>query len=65
MRSELTCQELVELVTDYFENELDPSDRARFERHVVACSGCTNYVRQMRQTIDLVATTRPHTDESV
>jgi anti-sigma factor RsiW len=63
--NELTCQELVELVTDYFENALDRDDRDRFERHVTTCSGCTRYVRQMRRTIDLLAAvTRADSDET-
>lgn len=47
----LTCQELVELVTDYLENALSEADRARFERHLDACQGCRNYLDQMRHTI--------------
>ncbi len=31
--AELTCQELVELVTEYLEGTLSPADRARFEAH--------------------------------
>lgn len=48
---EITCKELVELVTDYLEGTLSRSDRRRFERHLDACDGCTNYVEQMRQVI--------------
>jgi len=51
---ELTCQELVELVTDYFDGALGPADRARFEAHIVACPGCDIHLRQMRTTIALV-----------
>jgi len=50
-KSELTCQELVELVTDYFEGALGPRDRARFERHIDGCPHCTTYLEQMRITI--------------
>jgi anti-sigma factor RsiW len=48
---ELTCKELVDLVTDYLENALTPVDRARFEAHVAICPGCRTYVDQMRTTI--------------
>ena len=48
---ELTCQEMVELVTDYIEGRMDDSTRARFEEHVAGCDGCTLYIEQMRQTI--------------
>lgn len=49
----LTCKELVELVTDYLEEMLTPEERARFETHVMGCEGCSRYVEQMRQTIQL------------
>lgn len=48
---ELTCQELVEVVTDYLEGAMAPEDRIRFERHLVLCDGCAIYVDQMRETI--------------
>lgn len=50
---ELTCQELVEIITDYLEDTLSPAERRRFEDHLSGCSGCRNYVEQMRQTIRL------------
>ena len=49
----LTCRELVELVTDYLEGGLSPSDRARFDEHLAGCEGCTAYLEQMRTTIRL------------
>jgi anti-sigma factor RsiW len=50
---ELACQEVVELVTAYLEDALDPSDRQRFEEHLGLCDGCANYLEQMRTTIRL------------
>jgi anti-sigma factor RsiW len=47
----LTCEELVELVTDYLEDALSPSDRERFEQHLTICPGCVRYVEQLRETI--------------
>jgi anti-sigma factor RsiW len=47
----LTCQEMVELVTDYLEGRMDDDTRARFEEHVAACDACTLYIEQMRMTI--------------
>ncbi|MEA2583345.1 MAG: hypothetical protein QOF33_1430 [Thermomicrobiales bacterium] len=49
--SELTCQELVELVTDYLEDALPAYDRTRFERHLDSCVGCRRYLEQMRRTV--------------
>jgi anti-sigma factor RsiW len=50
---DLSCQELVELVTDYLEDALAPTERARFDAHVAECPGCELYVEQMRTTIAL------------
>jgi anti-sigma factor RsiW len=54
---DLTCQELVELVTDYFEDALDAADRARFQAHVADCPGCDAYLAQMRTTLEVVGAT--------
>ncbi len=43
----LTCQELVELVTDYLEGALDDATRTRFDEHLEACSACRAYLEQM------------------
>jgi anti-sigma factor RsiW len=48
---DLTCHELVELVTDYLEGALDHVERARLEAHLDVCPGCREYLEQMRQTI--------------
>ena len=45
----LTCRELVELVTDYFEDALSARDRRRFEAHIAACDGCNAHIEQLRQ----------------
>jgi len=49
---ELTCQQVVELVTAYLDDGLSPEDRERFEQHLASCSGCRNYLEQMRRTIE-------------
>jgi len=51
---ELTCQELVELVTDYLEGALPPAERARFEAHLDDCDDCPVYVDELGTTISLV-----------
>jgi anti-sigma factor RsiW len=47
----LSCQEVVELITDYLEGRMSRGDRKRFEQHLSACDGCTAYVEQMRLTL--------------
>jgi anti-sigma factor RsiW len=49
--AQLSCQELVELITDYLEGTLAPADLARFERHLEGCDGCRAYLEQMRETV--------------
>jgi anti-sigma factor RsiW len=49
---EMPCQELVELVTAYFDGSLPRRDRRRFRRHISGCDHCTAYVEQMRLMIE-------------
>jgi anti-sigma factor RsiW len=56
---QLSCQELVELVTDYLEGALSAEDMARFEDHVSRCGACAIYVEQIRQTIALAGRITP------
>ena len=48
---EMPCQELVELVTAYFDGALSRRDRRHFDAHISGCEHCTAYVEQMRVTI--------------
>jgi anti-sigma factor RsiW len=54
----LSCRELVELVTAYFEGDMSKGERKRFEAHLAECDGCTTYVEQMRRTIELTGSLR-------
>ena len=53
-----SCQELVELVTDYLEGALAPADLRRFEEHIARCDACTEYLRQFREAIRIVGAIR-------
>jgi anti-sigma factor RsiW len=55
---DLTCQEFVELVTEYVEGSLPPAERARFEAHLADCDYCVDYLEQMRATIDILGNLR-------
>jgi predicted anti-sigma-YlaC factor YlaD len=52
--NDMSCKELVELVTDYLEGALSPADRRRFQLHVGNCEGCKLYIDQIRFTIKVV-----------
>jgi predicted anti-sigma-YlaC factor YlaD len=47
----MSCQEFVELVTEYLENNLLPEVRELFDEHRGVCPGCETYFEQIRQTI--------------
>jgi len=51
---ELTCQELVEMITSYLENALTAEERQRLEHHLTYFHGCRVYLEQMRATLRLV-----------
>jgi anti-sigma factor RsiW len=59
---DLTCRELVELVTDYLEERLPADHRLRFELHLTYCQWCRTYLQQMRQVL---ATAGRLTEESI
>lgn len=50
-RDDLSCREVVELVTDWLEGALPARERARVELHLAGCEGCAAYVEQMRETV--------------
>ena len=56
MGRDLTCKELVELITGYLEGTLRGRQRRRFESHLAACDGCTRYLAQMEATIRATGT---------
>jgi anti-sigma factor RsiW len=58
-RRDLVCQQAVELVTNYLEGALSRSDRRRYEAHLAGCPHCTEYLAQMRRTIELTGTLTP------
>ncbi len=47
----LDCNELVELVSDYLDDAMDLTTRARFDEHLLDCDGCSNYLQQFRVTV--------------
>jgi len=56
---DLACQQAVELVTDYLEDALSPAARRRFETHLAGCPHCTEYLAQIRATIQLTGGLTP------
>jgi anti-sigma factor RsiW len=56
---QLSCQEFVELVTDYLEGALSAEETARFDDHIGRCTGCDAYLEQIRETIALTGRLTP------
>jgi predicted anti-sigma-YlaC factor YlaD len=48
---EVTCQEFVELVTDYLEGALPARTQNQVEEHLVMCHYCRDYADQVRATV--------------
>jgi anti-sigma factor RsiW len=55
----LSCRELVELITDYWDGVLGTEDRVRFEAHIAVCPHCSAYLEQLRLTVDLTGALEP------
>ena len=50
---ELTCKQIVELVTEYLDGKLPEPEQRALELHLDDCPGCVAYLDQMRDTIRL------------
>ncbi len=51
---ELTCREVVEVVTDYLEGALLPEMHMVVTEHLIGCPDCSAYYAQMRRTIAML-----------
>jgi anti-sigma factor (TIGR02949 family) len=54
----LSCQEVVELVTDYLDGALSAEDATLFEQHLNFCDGCVWYVGQIKKTVETLGEVR-------
>ena len=54
----LSCQEVVELVTEYLDESLSVEHASLFEQHLNFCEGCVWYVDQLRATVEAVGEVR-------
>jgi anti-sigma factor RsiW len=58
-RRELVCRDAVALMTDYLDGNLSATDVARLEGHLSACPHCSEYLAQIRVTIDALGYVTP------
>ena len=54
----ISCQEVVELVTDYLDKALPADQAALFEQHINFCDGCIWYVEQIKATAEALGEVR-------
>ena len=58
-RRALVCRDAVALMTSYLDGELDSRDRTRLEAHLAECPHCSEYLAQLRVTVDALGHVGP------
>ena len=58
-RRALVCRQAVALMTDYIDGALAARDRARLEAHLADCPHCSEYLAQLRVTVDALGRAEP------
>lgn len=53
--AELTCRELLELLTDYLDGALAGPVAASVDRHLDECEHCRHYLEEFRASIEATA----------
>jgi anti-sigma factor RsiW len=56
---QLVCRQAVALMTDYLDGRLSERDARRLERHLARCPHCSEYMAQLRVTIDALGRATP------
>ena len=58
-RRELVCRQAVSLMAAYLDGALDARDATRLERHLAGCPHCSEYLAQIRATVDALGRVEP------
>ena len=58
-RRSLVCREAVALMADYLDGALPPRDRERLLAHLAECPHCSEYLSELRITIDALGRADP------
>ncbi len=51
----LTCQQIIDFVMSYLDNELPAEDREIFDAHLEICDDCRNYLASYKATQQMSA----------
>ena len=52
-RPYITCQQLIDFIMSYLDDELPADQRAEFDRHMAACPSCVDYLKTYEKTVSL------------
>lgn len=58
-RRAIVCRQAVALMGDYLEGRLSTRERTRLEQHLAGCPHCSEYLAQIRVTIDALGRAEP------
>jgi len=47
----ITCQQLIDFIASYRDNDLAPDQRSEFVRHLAVCPSCVAYLKTYEQTV--------------
>ncbi|GAA0206620.1 hypothetical protein GCM10009123_12580 [Kangiella japonica] len=51
----LSCKHIVDLGTDYLDQELNFWKKAEMKMHLMICGPCRRYIKQLKQTITMLS----------
>lgn len=49
----MNCQEMVEFLMDYFDDELSGGEKRKFDEHLEVCPDCVDYLHSYGETVRL------------
>jgi len=52
-RPNMTCQQLIDFIMSYLDNDLPGDQRAEFDRHMAVCPSCVDYLKTYEKTVML------------
>lgn len=58
-RRAIVCRQAVELMAGYLDDALAAQDRTRLEAHLADCPHCSEYLAQLRVTIETLGRAEP------
>ena len=58
-RRALVCRQAVALMAEYLDGRLAAREAVRLEQHLAACPHCSEYLAQLRATIDALGRVEP------